>query len=86
MDDPIQVDYVRLDQIPKPKKESNNYYRQLVRNLNKNQALKLTFDNVSALRKGQARMHYASISEFGTGHLCTYSDNLCLHVWLRDVS
>ena len=71
MDDPVKVDYVNLDQIPKPKKKSNSYYRELLKNLKRNQALIIKFDNLSALRKGQARIHYASISEFGVGHIST---------------
>ncbi|MFC1923560.1 hypothetical protein ACFLY4_09775 [Chloroflexota bacterium] len=81
MENPITVNVIEQNQVPSSKKKPNSYYRKLLRELDKNKALILEFDNELARRKGQSRIHYASVSEFGVGKVKTQSEGLTLFVW-----
>ena len=77
----IKTEIIGKDQIPQPRKMSNRYYRHLLRDLQGDNALVLEYDNEVSLNKGQARIHYASVSEYGTGKIRTQRNGLKLYVW-----
>ena len=79
----IKSEIINKDQIPNPKKMCNRFYRDLLRDINGDKALVLEYDNEDSLNKGQARIHYASISEFGTGKIRTQRNGLKLYVWRK---